>query len=61
VGKVHTCAHNARHYAALIGAKHGPYGWSIFKLAVGPSLIGICSYLVVTSMPVGVEAYARRG
>ena len=32
MAKVHTCAHNARHYAALNGARHGPYGWSILAM-----------------------------
>ena len=30
--KVHTCAHDVRHYAALMGARHGPYGGSILAM-----------------------------
>ena len=32
MAQVHTCAHDVRHYAALMGARHGPYGGSILAI-----------------------------
>ena len=33
MAQVHTCAHDVRHYAALMGARHGPYGGSILAIS----------------------------